>query len=396
MSPKTPPANKDTFLATTACYPEKHRGVVNMPVYRASTILFPNLAEFEAADRGDCAYPVYGRYGTLTTEELEKTIALLEGADHAIVTSSGLSAIVLVLMTFLKSGDHLLMVDTVYGPTRRFCDHELKRLGVETTYYNPTIGADIAKLIRDNTRMIFIESPGSLTFEVQDVPAITKAARAKGVIVAGDNTWGTPLYYHPFELGMDISIHSATKYISGHSDFLMGTVACKKEHYLPLLRTFRNTGACPSGDNCYLALRGLRTMAVRLRQQYEQGLEMARWLAARPEVEAVLHPALPGAPGHDIWKRDFSGACSLFSFVLKEKLPHATLARMMDNLELFGMGYSWGGFESLMIPINLDKIRTASTFPYKGTLLRIHVGLEDPQDLMADLSRGFDRLKKAA
>lgn len=396
MSPKTPPANKDTFLATTACYPEKHRGVVNMPVYRASTILFPNLAEFEAADRGDCAYPVYGRYGTLTTEELEKTIAQLEGADHAIVTSSGLSAIVLVLMTFLKSGDHLLMVDTVYGPTRRFCDHELKRLGVETTYYNPTIGADIAKLIRDNTRMIFIESPGSLTFEVQDVPAITKAARAKGVIVAGDNTWGTPLYYHPFELGMDISIHSATKYISGHSDFLMGTVACKKEHYLPLLRTFRNTGACPSGDNCYLALRGLRTMAVRLRQQYEQGLEMARWLAARPEVEAVLHPALPGAPGHDIWKRDFSGACSLFSFVLKEKLPHATLARMMDNLELFGMGYSWGGFESLMIPINLDKIRTASTFPYKGTLLRIHVGLEDPQDLMADLSRGFDRLKKAA
>jgi cystathionine beta-lyase len=385
----------ETLLATLGCNPDDHRGVVNTPPYRASTILFPTLAEFEAADRGDCAYPTYGRYGTVSTETLEKSLAVLEGADHSIVTSSGLAAIVLSLLTFLKNGDHLLMVDSVYGPARRFCDFELKRFGVETTYYDPTIGADIASLIKSNTRVVYVESPGSLTFEVQDVPAIARIAHEKNCIVIGDNTWATPLCMKAFELGIDISIHSATKYISGHSDLVMGVVSCKKEHYLPLLRAFRNTGSNPSADNCYLAQRGLRTMAVRLKQQFEQGLAIARWLRDRPEVEAVLHPALEGAPGHDLWKRDFSGGCSLFAIVLKEAVSNHALAAMLDNMELFGMGYSWGGFESLIIPFYPSKIRSVSKWPYKGQALRIHIGLEHPDDLMRDLEAGLARLKKA-
>jgi len=387
----------ETKLTTLGCNPDHHRGAVNTPVHRASTILFPTLAEFEAAERGEAPHAVYGRYGTISTEVLEKTLAELENADHAIVTSSGLAAIVLALMTFLKSGDHMLVVDSVYGPVRRFCNHELSRMGVEVTYYDPTIGADIASLMKPSTRVVYVESPGSLTFEVQDVPAIAKVAHAKGALVIGDNTWGTQLYMKAFDLGIDISIHSATKYVSGHSDLVMGVVTCKDEHYLPLLRAFKNTGACPSGDNCYLAQRGLRTMGVRLKQQYEQGLVVAKWLAARPEVEIVLHPALPGAPGHDLWKRDFSGACSLFAFVLKEQPSHLALAAMLNHLELFGMGYSWGGYESLMIPITPQTSRTATKWKYADKqTLRIHIGLEHTDDLIADLAAGFERLKASA
>lgn len=395
MRPKGNVKN-ETLLATMGTRPDLHRGAVNTPVYRASTILFPTLAEFEQADRGESPYGSYGRYGNVLTDELQDAIATLEGADHAIVTSSGAAAVTLALSTFLNSGDHLLMVDSVYGPTRRFCDHELQRYGVETTYYDPTIGAGIKELIKPNTKVVFVESPGSLTFEVQDVPAIAKEAHAKGVLVIGDNTWGTPLNYRPFDLGIDVSVHSATKYISGHSDLLMGTVSCKEEHYKPLVRNFRVTGACAGGDNCYLALRGLRTMAVRLKQHQENALIVAKWLKGRPDVEEVFYPALPGAPGHDLWKRDFTGACGLFSFVLKDNPSHDALARMLDNLELYGMGYSWGGYESLIIPIHLGKMRSATRFPYAGKLLRIHIGLEHPDDLIADLSRGFDRIKMAA
>lgn len=386
---------KETLLATLGCAPEDHRGAVNTPPYRASTILFPNLASFEAADRGEAPYAIYGRYGTVSTDTLEQSIATLEEADHTIVTSSGLAAIVLTLMAFLKSGDHLLMVDTVYGPARRFCEHELKRMGVQTTYYDPDMGAGIASLIQDNTRMIYMESPGSLTFEMQDIPAITKVAKAKNILTASDNTWGTPMYLRAFDLGVDISIHSATKYIGGHSDLVMGTVSCKKEHYLPLLRTFRNTGACPSADNCYLAQRGLRTMSIRLRQHHEHGLMVAEWLKKQPEVEAVLHPALPGAPGHELWKRDFTGACGLFSIVLKAPVTHAALSAMLDSMELFGMGYSWGGFESLMIPFSVQKSRTAKPWPYTGQGLRLHIGLEAPDDLIRDLEAGFKRYRAA-
>lgn len=384
--------NKETLLATLGCLPDLHRGAVSTPVYRASTILFPTLEEFLAADRGEAPHATYGRYGTVSTDALEQSLAALEGADHTIVLASGMAAITTSLYTFLQAGDHLLMVDTVYAPARRFCDQELKRYGVEITYYDPNIGADIAGLMKDNTKVVFVESPGSLTFEVQDVPAIAAVAHARGAVVIGDNTWGTPLYYDAFAHGIDISIHSATKYISGHSDLIMGVVSCKAAHYKRLLRTARNIGARPSGDECYLALRGLRTMAVRLRQHAESGLRVAQWLAARPEVEVVLHPALSGAPGHELWKRDFSGTCSLFSIVLKPGFSQAQLAAMVDYLELFGMGYSWGGFESLIIPCFPQKTRTATVWPYDGYTLRLHIGLEHIDDILADLEKGFARL----
>lgn len=383
---------KETLITTAGLASDNHRGVVNVPVHRASTILFPTYAVFEEAEAGKL-HVTYGRFGTPSTEALEQAIAAAEGAEHAIATSSGLSAIVTALMAFLQSGDHLLMVDSVYGPTRRFCDNELKRLGIETTYYDPLIGAGISAFIRKNTKIVFVESPGSLTFEVQDVPAISKVAHENGAVVIGDNTWATPYFINPFELGMDVSIHSATKYISGHSDLLMGTISCRSEHYKKLLQTFRNFGACPSGDNCYLALRGMRTMAVRLKQHQENGLLVAQWLRERSEVAEVLHPALPGAPGHDLWKRDFSGAPSLFSVILKKNYSRDELSRMLDGLEYFGMGYSWGGFESLIIHCKPEKVRTAAEWKREGTVLRLHIGLENTEDLIKDLEKGFARLK---
>ncbi|MBY0406842.1 MAG: cystathionine beta-lyase [Rickettsiales bacterium] len=386
---------KETLLATLGCNPEDHRGVVSTPVYRSSTILFPNLSAFEAADNGEASQPIYGRYGTRTTTELEEALATLEGADHAIITSSGLAAIVVALSAFLKSGDHLLMVDTTYGATRRYCDIELKRFGVETTYYDPTIGAGIAALIRENTRIIYVESPGSLTLEMQDVPAIAKVAKERGILIMGDNTWATPLYYDAFAAGQDISISSATKYVSGHSDIVMGVIACKEAHYGKLIQRWKNTGACVSPDTAYLAHRGLRTMAVRLEKHQQNALSIAAWLKARPEVEEVFYPALPGAPGHDLWKRDFTGACGLFAFALKEKHSHAALSAMLDNMELFGMGYSWGGYESLITPVNLAHSRSATRFAYKGSVLRVHIGLEHVEDVRTDLENGLMRLRNA-
>ncbi len=384
---------KETLLASLGCNPEDHRGVVNTPVYRGSTILFPNLAAFEAADNGTATDPIYGRYGTRTTTELEEALAALEGADHAIITSSGLAAIVVALSAFLKSGDHLLMVDNTYGATRRYCDNELKRFGVETTYYDPALSAaGLEALIKSNTKIIFVESPGSLTMEMQDIPAIAKVAKAKGILLMGDNTWGAHIYYDAFALGMDVSITSCTKYVSGHSDLVMGCITSKKAHYKALLNSYKNTGACASPDSAYLAHRGLRTMAVRLKQHQENALIVAAWLKARPEVREVLYPALPGAPGHDIWKRDFTGACGLFAVVLKEKAPHDKLASMLDGLHHFGMGYSWGGYESLITPVNLKHVRTVSKFAYEGTILRLHIGLEHTDDLIADLEQGFKRL----
>jgi cysteine-S-conjugate beta-lyase len=384
---------KETELATLGCNHE-HRGVVNLPPYRASTILFPTLAEFELAERGEHPHPSYGRYGTPSTEALEETIATLEGADYAIVTSSGLAAIVLALTNFLKSGDHMLMVDSVYGPARRFCDLELKKYGVEVTYYDPLIGAGIASLMKSNTKVVYVESPGSLTFEVQDVPAIAKAAHAKGATVIGDNTWATPLYSKCFEIGIDVSIHSVTKYMAGHSDLVMGAVTYKKPHHDSIVRTYRNLGSTPGADNVYLAQRGLRTMGVRLKQQFENAMAVIEWLKKQPEIEAILFPALPGAPGHDLWKRDFKGACSLFAVALKP-VSHNGLAAMLDHLEFFGMGYSWGGFESLITPFDPKKIRTASQWPYSGIGLRLHIGLEHPDDLIRDLDAGFKRLRAA-
>jgi cystathionine beta-lyase len=293
----------------------------------------------------------------------------------------------------LSAGDHLLASDSIYGSMREFCDHELKRFGVEVTYYNPLIGEDIASLIKPNTKMIYCESPGSLTFEVQDIPAIAKVAHAHGAVVACDNTWATPLYMNAASLGADISIHACTKYIGGHSDLVMGLITCSKEYYPRLRRTFRNLGTAIGADEVYLAARGLRTLAVRLKQHQETGLILANWFKKRPEVTKVLHPALPDCPGHEFWKRDFTGASGLFSVLLKS-YPQKALAAMMDNLKFFGMGFSWGGFESLMIPFK--PVRTASpSWGHEGICLRVHAGLEAPEDLIADLEDGFKRLNGA-
>ncbi len=386
---------KETILSVSGSDPASYRGAVNIPVYRASTIIIPNLEAFEEAEAGKNKLPAYGRYGSPTTEAVEKTVAALEGADHSIVTSSGVSAISSTLLALLSGGDHLLMPDSVYSPARRLCDQDLKRYGIETTYYDPALGAGIAALIKPNTKVVYVESPGSLTFEMQDVPAICTAVKAKNkdIVIVSDSTWGTPLFYNPFAHGVDVSIHSASKYIGGHADLIMGIISCRDSVYKKILHSFKNIGACANGDDCYLAMRGLRTLSVRLNQHYKSALQIAKWLQEQPEVEKVLYPALPGAPGHDIWKRDFSGACGLFSVVLKQEHPREKLAAMLDNMKNFHMGYSWGGFESLMNPVKLNNIRSATKFPYNGTLLRLHIGLENPEDLIADLQAGFGRLK---
>lgn len=366
--------------------------IVNLPVYRASTVLFDTVNDLKAADRGEFPGFVYGRYGTPSSAALEQAIAELSGADHAIVTSSGLSAIVLALTTFLKSGDHLLMTDAVYGPTRKFCDLVLSRFGVETTYYDPLIGADIASLIKPNTRVVYVESPGSQTFEVQDIPAIAKVAHAKNAIVIGDLTWSTPLYVDAFALGVDVAMHSVTKYMSGHSDLVMGALAYNKKHHAALIETYLFTGLCPAADNCYLALRGLRTLSVRIKQQFDNAMVVAQWLKTRPEVEEVLFPALPGAPGYDMWKRDFTGGSSLFGVALKPVSDKA-LSAMLDNLEYFGLGFSWGGFESLVTAFDVNASRKARKWTYKGPGIRLHIGLEHPDDLIRDLEAGFKRMR---
>lgn len=385
-------ARRETKLATLGLAPDIFDGIVNMPVCRASTILFKNLDQFEAGERGEYPLPTYGRYGNPTQIALEKAVAELEGADHAIVFSTGLAAIVAALFAFAKAGDHVLMVDTVYGSTRRFCDYELKRLGVEVTYYDPTIGAGISSLFKENTKVVYVESPGSLSFEMQDIPAISAEAKKRGIIVIADNTWATPLYFKAFEKGVDISMHSATKYIGGHSDMLMGTLTCKKEHYKQLIVTARNLGSSPSADNCFLALRGLRTMTLRLDKHYENSLKVAGWLKTLPQVEEVYYPALPGAPGHELWKRDMAGACGLFAFQMKP-VSYEQLSSFIDGLEYFGLGFSWGGFESLIIPCHLNKVRSATTWPHEGPLIRLHIGLEHVDDLIEDLAAGFKRLQ---
>lgn len=381
---------KETLLATLGCSPADHHGAVNTPVYRASTIVIPTLEDFDKAIRGEVKS--YGRYGTRSNRELEESLAALEGADHAMVFPSGLNAIWTALGAFASSGDHILMIDCAYSPARRICNEELKRFGIETTFFDPAIGAGIAALIKPTTRLIYLESPGFLTMEVVDIPVITEIAHRHGLLVVCDNTWATPLHIKPFELGIDISLHSGTKYVSGHSDILLGILTFKEPHRKALERYAYNVGAATSGDVCYLAQRGLRTMALRLEQHQESALKVAEWLAQHPEVASVLYPALPGDPGHELWKRYFSGACGLFSFVLKRPIPRETLARMLDNMQLCSMGFSWGGFETLLIPIDPRPVRAVSKWPYEGQAFRIHVGLEHVDDIIEDLERGLERL----
>jgi cystathionine beta-lyase len=382
--------------------PEQHHGVVNPPVYHASTILFPTYADFMAARNGTYAHSSYGRYGTESTRALESALAELEGADYAMVVPSGMAAITTTLLALLSQGDHILVADTVYEPTRRFCTQELARYGVQTTFYDPLAGASIAALIQENTKVVFLESPGSNSFEIQDIPAIAEAAHAKDVLVVADTTYSSPLIIKPFELGVDVALYSASKYISGHSDLMMGVVTATKKVFSKLVRTHHFLGNTPGPDDVYLAQRGLRTLEVRLRQHEEQGRQVAHWLKNRTEVALVLHPTFAECPGHSIWARDAKGPIKsngLFSIVLKSYSEEA-VAAMLEGMKYFRMGFSWGGYESLMIPFDPAPLRTVTSWAHEGPALRIHVGLEAVEDLIADLEAGFARLaaaeKKAA
>ena len=387
---KPPPdMRKDTVLSHAGRAPERFDGAVNVPVIRASTILFPDCESHE--DRSDRFAGVrYGRTGTTTRFAFEEAVAQLEGAARVCAVGSGLAAIVVALLAFVRSGDHILVADNVYGPTRNFCRVRLQAMGVETEFYDPTIGAGIERLLRDNTRLVYCESPGSLTFEMQDIPAIAQAAHARGIPVLADNTWATPYFFSPFEKGVDVSIHAATKYIVGHADVMMGTIGATEAHWRAIRQAASDFGYTASPDDCYLALRGLRTLGVRLRQQMANALEVARWLAARPEVERVLYPALESDPGHALWKRDMSGAASLFGVELKP-YPDAAVRAMINALHYFGHGSSWGGFESLVTYPKPEQLRTATRWE-SGPLLRLHVGLEDPADLISDLEGAFQVL----
>ena len=387
----------ETRLVHAGRDPQRDGGIVNPPVSRASTVLYPTLAAFARRGEGGAKYRGvrYGAYGTANTLALADAVAELEGGAGAVITSTGLSAVTLSLTALVGQGDHVLMTDSAYGPTRAFCDEVLARFGVETTYYDPLIGAGIAGLMRPDTRVVFTESPGSLTFEVQDIPAIAEAARQHGALVLLDNTWAAGLFFKPFDHGVDVSLQAATKYIAGHSDAVIGIITARSEE---LFRHIKDTtmafGDIAAPDTSYLALRGLRSMAARLRQQEAAGLQIAKWLQGRPEVKRALYPALPDDPGHAIWKRDFSGACSLFSVVLHTD-NEAAVARMVDAYRYFRIGASWGGFESLVIPAYPAQLRTAAPWTEPGFVLRYHVGLEAPEDLIADLEEGFERLRQA-
>ncbi|RIA00552.1 cystathionine beta-lyase [Cereibacter sphaeroides] len=380
----------DTILTHAGRDPSRHLGAVNTPVYRASTILFPTLAALEAKEATKLRY---GRRGTPTTHALEDAVCALEKADRALLAPSGVSAISTILMSFAEPGAHILMTDSAYGPARKFCEFTLRKFGIETTYYDPTVGAGIEALIRPETKLIWMESPGSQTFEVQDVSAIAEVARRHGIVTAIDNTWSGGYFCQPLTQGVDISIQAGTKYISGHSDLLLGTIACRAEHYDRLRETYLRFGVCVGADDAFLALRGLRTMAVRMAHHHESGLKVANWLLQQEEVCRVMHPGLPGDPGHALWQQQFTGASGLFGFVLRPA-DRPALGRMFDGLSLFGMGSSWGGFESLLVPSNPSVYRTATTWAPGGQTVRIHVGLEDPADLIAELRAAFDRLKE--
>lgn len=371
--------------------PDRFDGFVNTPIYRGSTVLFPTLEKFRARDQEF----TYGRRGTPTIRALEEAVTELEGGELTVLTPSGLNAISCALLSVVEAGDHVLVTDSVYRPGRKLCENLLKRLGVETTYYDPGVGDGISDLIRDNTKLIYVESPGSQTFEIQDLPAIAKAARGSDVRIIADNTWATPLYYSPLALGADIVINAGTKYFGGHADANLGTITTNERTAEAVKWTHGDMGICPGPEDVFLCLRGLRTLSGRLAQHEQAALEMAKWLQAWPEVTRVMHPGLPDDPGHAIWKRDFRGSSGLFS-VLLEPVREAAVAAMVDDLELFGMGASWGSFESLVLPFNPAAYRTATPWTEKGMGLRFHVGLENLDDLKADLEAGFARMAAAA
>ncbi|WP_375465253.1 cystathionine beta-lyase [uncultured Methylobacterium sp.] len=386
-------ASRDKFGTATRLVhagrdPSAQHGFVNTPIYRGSTVLYPTYDDI-VHRRGRYNY---GTSGTPTMDALTDAWSEVAGAAGTVATPSGLCALTVALMAAVSAGDHLLVTDSAYRPTRNFCNGVLARFGVETTYYDPLVGAGIADLMRENTRAVLVEAPGSQSFEMQDVPAIAQAVHARGGTVIMDNTWATPLLFPPHARGVDIAVEAGTKYLSGGSDLLLGLTSANAAHFPAVRRTFDHIAPCAGPEDMFLALRGLRTMSLRLREHGRAGLEMARWLQDRPEVLRVLHPGLPEDPGHAIWTRDFSGASGLFGVILKP-VSDGALAAMLDGLELFGMGFSWGGFESLVIPFDCRPYRTATTWAPGGPGLRFHIGLEDVEDLKADLDAGFSRLR---
>ena len=385
-----------TRLAQKGRKARSQPGTINLPVARASTVTFASLAEMEAVQKrfeaGEPA-PTYGIVNMPLRVAFEELVADIEGGYRAVTLPSGLAAVAVAIMACVKQGDHVLVTDSTYGPTRRFCDRTLRRFGVETTYYDPLVGAGIAELMRPNTRVVYLESPGSLTFEVQDFPAIAQAAHEKGAAVIHDNTWATGIFFDSFAHGADLVVQAATKYPGGHSDILLGAVVANEAWWPRLRDTSRDMGQTASPDDLFLVLRGMRTLDVRLRQHEKSALEVAQWLKERPEVKRVLHPALPEDPGHALWKRDFRGSSGLFGVELAP-CSRAQVAALLDHLEYFALGYSWGGYESLAVPANLRGARSVRPWA-GGPLVRLQIGLEEPADLIADLERGFERMRGA-
>ncbi|MEX0299832.1 MAG: cystathionine beta-lyase [Kordiimonas sp.] len=381
----------DTTLVTAGRKKEWTHGIVNPPIYRASTCLFDTYAELRERVANPAGGKLfYGRKGTPTQWALADAISELEGGAGTMLYPSGIAAVTSAILSLVKAGDHILITDSAYEPTRSFANGLLKQMGVSTSYYDPEIGAGIVDLFEQNTTVIVTETPGSLTFEVQDLPAICEAAKQHDAYVITDNTWATPLLFNPLEIGADISVHACTKYVGGHSDIMLGTATANQRTFKKLQRTAFQLGHTVSPDDASLALRGLRTLGVRLKQHEENALKIAAWLQNHAAVDTVLHPAFESCPGHEIWARDFAGSSGLFSFTLKSG-DYPDTAALVDDMKLFKMGFSWGGFESLILPSDPTSNRTAVEWKSNGPLIRLHIGLEDTDDLIADLDAGLAR-----